>query len=342
MPFHKQHVPGELIERIDGDVTALANFFSQFVIRVLGNALLVAGILLLLFREDVRVGFGLTLYALATLLILLAMQRLAVPRWAALRQARAEHFGFLEERLSGAEDIRAVGAELYVMRRLFLLMRHLLEKGRAAFVMGSLISNVTGLLFVIGNTVGLAVGVYLYTRGQATIGTAYLIVYYVNMLSAPLQNIREQALDLQQSTASIQRVSELFSLQPRVSDTGQVMIWPRSGPNHDKFSHPSLVSRHSSLPHGPLSVKFQNVSFRYEDDEPVLQDVAFHLQPGKVLGVLGRTGSGKTTLTRLLFRLYDPTEGLISLNSVDLREAALSDLRARVGMVTQDVQLFQA
>ncbi|MGH2520959.1 MAG: ABC transporter transmembrane domain-containing protein, partial [Anaerolineales bacterium] len=85
MPFHKQHVPGELIERIDGDVTALANFFSQFVIRVLGNALLVAGILLLLFREDVRVGFGLTLYALATLLILLAMQRLAVPRWAALR-----------------------------------------------------------------------------------------------------------------------------------------------------------------------------------------------------------------------------------------------------------------
>jgi ABC-type multidrug transport system fused ATPase/permease subunit len=74
----------------------------------------------------------------------------------------------------------------------------------------------------------------------------------------------------------------------------------------------------------------------------VLHDVSFDLPPGRVLGVLGRTGSGKTTITRLLFRLYDPTEGRICLGGVDLREAGFADLRARVGMVTQDVQLFQA
>ena len=74
----------------------------------------------------------------------------------------------------------------------------------------------------------------------------------------------------------------------------------------------------------------------------VLRDISFRLEPGKVLGVLGRTGSGKTTLTRLLFRLYDPASGSIRLNEVDIRNVALDGLRERVGMVTQDVQLFQA
>jgi ABC-type multidrug transport system fused ATPase/permease subunit len=74
----------------------------------------------------------------------------------------------------------------------------------------------------------------------------------------------------------------------------------------------------------------------------VLRDVTFDLKPGTKLGVLGRTGSGKTTLTRLIFRLYDPIGGAIRLGNIDLREVALADLRGRVGMVTQDVQLFQA
>jgi ATP-binding cassette, subfamily B, bacterial len=90
------------------------------------------------------------------------------------------------------------------------------------------------------------------------------------------------------------------------------------------------------------------VSFHYEEDENVLEDVTFHIQPGQTLGILGRTGSGKSTLTRLLFHLYDPNRGRILLGSqdtgtqVDLRDLSLEDLRQRVGLVTQDVQLFQA
>jgi len=85
MPFHKTHTPGELIERIDGDVTALANFFSQFSLHVLGNAVLVIGILALLFREDWRVGLGLALYTVFLLISLVAVGRLTVARWAAAR-----------------------------------------------------------------------------------------------------------------------------------------------------------------------------------------------------------------------------------------------------------------
>lgn len=85
MTFHKQHTPGELIERIDGDVTAPAHFFSAFVARVLGNALLVLGILFVLFRENAAVGVGLALYTLAALLILRLIQPKAVVRWTASR-----------------------------------------------------------------------------------------------------------------------------------------------------------------------------------------------------------------------------------------------------------------
>lgn len=322
MPFHKQHTPGELIERIDGDVTQLANFLSAFTIRILGDGLLVLGILAVLFFENAWVGLGMLVYTALTLLVLRLIHSLGVSRWSEYRQVQAELFGYLEERITGAEEIRAAGAEPYALRRLYALMRSLLERGRAAFVVGSLTFNLTDLIHVIGYAAGLALGVYLYTRGGATIGTAYLIVHYVGMLSDPLQNIREQAQDLQQAAAGIQRIQALFNQSPQVA-----------GPQ---------PAEARSLPSGPLSVSFRGVSFAYEANDSVLHDVSFEIQPGRVLGILGRTGSGKSTLTRLLFRLYDPTQGSVCLGGIDLREIALPHLRSRVGMVTQDVQLFQA
>jgi ATP-binding cassette subfamily B protein len=334
MPFHKQHTPGELIERVDGDVQHLANFFSQFTLQVLGNGVLVAGILALLWRENAFVGLGLTLYTLLVLAILRAVQGVAAARWQAERQAAAELFGYIEERISGAEDVRAAGAEQHVLYRLLRRLRALLERRRAAQMTGNLTYVLTGFLFMAGYTAGLALGAYLYTRGLATIGTAFLIVYYIGMLADPLNAIRRQFEDLQQAAAGILRVNELRAQRPQVQ----------------------AAARPRALPPGALSVACDGVSFRYaagegdaRDGEPApadeswrLRDVSFDLHPGRVLGVLGRTGSGKTTLARLLFRLYDPGRGAIRLGGVDLRETGFDVLRTRVGMVTQDVQLFQA
>jgi ATP-binding cassette, subfamily B, bacterial len=337
MPFHKSRTPGELIDRADGDVTQLSNFLSMFTVDVVGNGLLVVGILALLFRENTWLGLGMVLYTLLTLLVLRSIQQLAVPRWAAERQSSAMLYGYIEERISGAEEIRAAGAEPYVMRRLYEYMRDFTRKTRAAVVFSSLTYNLTNLVYVLGYAAGLTVGVFLYMRGEASLGTAYLITYYVGMLSDPLQSIRGQAEDFQQASANIQRINELFNLRPQVAD-------------------PLPEEARKTLPGGPLPVRFREVSFQYNDKQngnavdektdaspgKTLTGISFEIQPGRVLGILGRTGSGKSTLTRLLFRLYDPDQGSVWLGGMNLRDVRLDDLRQRVAMVTQDVQLFQA
>ncbi|RIK39927.1 MAG: ABC transporter ATP-binding protein, partial [Chloroflexi bacterium] len=115
MAFHTEHTPGEMIERIDGDINALSQFFSQFVLQMLTNGLLLIGVLALLFREAVSVGLALGLFVVITLLILNRLRNVAVPYWKQARAASADYFGFVEERLAGMEDIRALAMQAYVL-----------------------------------------------------------------------------------------------------------------------------------------------------------------------------------------------------------------------------------
>jgi ATP-binding cassette subfamily B protein len=325
MSFHKARTPGELIERVDGDVSELASFFSQMMVRLLGNGLLVAGILVLLFREERHVGVVGAAYVLLTMLVLRWLQKPATKAWRESRQSHAELFGFLGERLVGVEDIRSNGGESYVMARLDQLMRVLLQRGRGAKLTGSLAFVAGYSTFMLALVATLGIGATLFSRGLVTIGTVYLLVSYVSKLDDPLKEIQKQVADLQRAAASAGRVAELLNTQPTLVEDAQ-----------------------SVLPAGALAVAFEGISFRYDDGaeenkaDNVLEDISFELAPGKVMGVLGRTGSGKTTFTRLLARLYDPDAGAIRLAGIDVRDVSRRDLRARVGMVTQDVQLFEA
>ncbi len=325
MSFHKTHTPGELIERVDGDPGLLADFFSQTVFKTAANALLTVGILVFLYRENVRAGLVLTSYAVLALLALAGLQRYGAHRWAAARQAWADQNGFIEEYLAGVEDIRGVGAEAYAEGQLKALTRRVLTTERSARMARALAGSITGSLYVVGYGLGLALGAQLYLRGEVSIGAAFVIVYYISMLASPLDALREEAGNLQQASAGLERIESLYALHPQVAEA------------------PGVV-----LPEGSLGVEFAKVSFTYRDDperedgDPVLQDISFQLAPGRALGIVGRTGSGKSTLSRLLFRLYDPDAGVIRLGDSDLRDVSLNDLRQRVGMVTQDVQLFGA
>ncbi len=317
LSFHKSRTPGELIERVDGDVNALSRFFSQFTINVLGNVILLFGVLVVLFYEDWRAGLSLTFFTVTALIVLVRLSSQAVPYLAAYRQVSAEFFGFLGEQLAGTEDIRANGAISYVMRRFYEILQRWLPIFHKARLAVTILWGTTIGLFTVGNAIAFAVGAYLWSQKAITIGTVYLIFHYTNLLNEPIEQIRTQLENLQQAEASIIRIKELFQVQSKLSLGG------------DK-----------PLPKGALSVAFENVSFSYHD-KWILQDISFYLPPGQVLGLLGRTGSGKTTLARLLLRLYEPQEGSIRLGGVAIDQTPLMDLPSRVGLVTQDVQLFQ-
>jgi ATP-binding cassette subfamily B protein len=317
--FHTAHTPGELIERVDGDVATLARFFSRFVVYVLGNGLLLIGVLGLLYSVDWRVGLGMSFFVVLALIVMLRIHAVATPSWAADRQASADFFGFLGEYLTGLEDIRSSGASAFVLRRCAEVMRSWLAVTRKAQMWGYSLGATSQGLFALGMAVALALSAMLFKAGTLTIGTVYLIFQCTEMLRQPTEQIRNEVQDLQQADASMERVEALLGTVPLIVD----------GPG-------------IALPSGPLAVELDGVSFGYVEDTPVLHDVSVYLEPGRVLGVVGRTGSGKTTLMRLLLRFYDPQAGIVSLGGVDLREACLAEARTRIGLVTQEVHLFQA
>lgn len=319
MTFHNDRTPGEMIERLDGDVVDLAIFFSHFAIRILANLILLGGILLALYLEDWRIGLALTIYSVVSLYSLNRLRDIAVPWWKANREADAHVFGFLEEQLSGTEDIRSSGGVPHSMRNLYRVDRERLVARRKASLMETYLIQMWVGFYELGRSIALVSGFFLYTNSLITLGTVYLILAYTDAIFRPLREIANEIQNLQKAGGSLERIQDLYKIQNKIEDKGT-----------------------RTLAAGPLHVQFDDVQFSYNQQDSILHDLNVDLKPGEVLGLLGRTGSGKTTITRLLFRLYDVTGGLIRLNGVDLREYKVSELQRHIGMVTQDVQLFRA
>ncbi len=324
MGFHKGHSSGELIERIDGDVTALSNFFSAMMIKVVGNGALVIGVLVMLWLESWIVGLSVTVFTVLALGVMTGLHRVAVPRWKAIRATAAEAFGFVGEVVEGTEDITANGAGPYMEERFNEILRRWLPQTIRGWMGWAWMWSTTIILYGLSTSIVFILGSWLFGIGTLTIGSVYLVFHYVEMTRHPMEQIRAQMEDLQKAGAAIARVDELMTTSTQLKAEGDR---PING--------------------GALRVEFDDVTFSYADgdddaDEIVLHDVSFDIAPGRVVGLLGRTGSGKSTIARLITRLYEPQAGIVRLGDVATWDAQLADFRKRVGMVTQDVQLFRA
>jgi ATP-binding cassette subfamily B protein len=319
MSFHKTHQPGELIERLDSDVTALFNFFSKLFLNVFNNFILLIGIIILLFKEDYRVVIGLSIFAVIAIVLLWKIETAAVPNWVKAREIEAKFYGFLGEQLNSTEDTKSNGAVPYVLYKFFQFLRNWYPIRRKASMMYCLMWSTTLIVFAFGYAVAFGIGGYLWQKGIISIGTVYLIVNYTDLMSRPIEQIRAQLEELQKAGASIVRIEEILSIESKLTDGDE------------------------QLAHGTaLNLEIDNLAFEYDDNTPVLKDINFKLKPGRTLGLLGRTGSGKTTLARLIVRLYDPINGTVELDGKKLSSISLKALREKVGYVTQDVQLFHS
>ena len=327
MTFHHQKTPGEMVERVDGDTTALATFFSALIIDVFGGLIRLGLILLMVFLEDWRIGLAMTAFTAISIYVFNLTRSVAVPIYAAEREGYAKLFGFIEERLGGIEDIRTNGGVPYTMSRFFKMIQEVFQLNLRSDIIGECLRSLTRVLFALGYSLAMGICIWLYQNNFFTLGSIVLILAYMRQLQLPLDTISQRINELQHATASMKRIEELYHTKSGLKDGTQSLV-PQSETNLHADATPAI--------------SFSQVTFSYVGDEIVLNDVSFELREGKILGLLGRTGSGKTTITRLLFRLYDANQGQIQIAGIPIQNLKQVDLRRYIGLVTQDVQLFNA
>lgn len=317
--FHETHPPGELIERVDGDLNGLSAFFAQFLLMVVGSVLLLTGVLVVAWIQRPIAGAVLTAFAIVSLGTMIAVRRIAARAWEASREASGVLFGFLEERLAGTEDIRSSGAEAQTMRGFYARARDRLWTTSHARVVDAIPWITHSQIAGAANVVSFVVPAILVRNGSMTVGGAFVLYFYTQLLMQPLNNVSHQVEQLQLAIAGGRRVVALLGIQPTMVD----------GPG-------------ASLPDGALSVELDDVRFGYGDDVDVLHDVTVRVEPGSVLGIVGRTGSGKSSIARLLVRLHDVRDGAVRVGGIDVRTLRRHDLRQRVALVTQEVHILRA
>ncbi|RKN07409.1 ABC transporter ATP-binding protein [Streptomyces radicis] len=321
LAFSERHSGGELIERIDGDVGKLANFFSRMFLLIVSNSLLLLGIGVALAVQDWRVGLCYAPLVVGAVLLLRRLVGGAVPASAEHRAATARLLGHLAERLGGLEDIGPNGARDHVRRGFWAHAARLLTAARGSAALGVRWPAAAQGLASFGLLLAVLVGALLLVSGQTTVGGAYVFVAYAGMLQMPLLHIAHQVHDLEEALAALGRVGELFAERGAVPDG------------------PGRLRRTAAR---GMAVELAEVSFGYGDGAFALRGVSLRLAPGERLAVLGRTGAGKSTLTKLLFRLADPDAGRILFDGQDLRGLSVDSVRRQVGLVTQEVWIFHA
>jgi len=319
--FHRRHTPGELIQRVDGDVTYVSEFLSQVLPKIIGAVVLIGGMLAVLSVLDWRLGVGMAVYLVGATVLVVRMRHRAVDESSDEMSAYAKLYGGIEERLTAIEDLRSNGAEAHAMWRFVeessgALTTSVRRESAFLRMWWALQSAVTA-----GSVGTLALSAALVSRGAISLGTAFLLFQYVQLMSRPLEDLVQQLETVQKASGAMRRVVDLLAITPTVVDRGT-----------------------TSPAAGPLAVSARAVGFGYDTDrerQPILHDIEVDVAAGRSVGVVGRTGSGKTTFSRLLLRLVEPTSGELCLGGVPIADIPMAELRRRVALVPQEVELFE-
>ena len=314
--FFARSTSGTLLERIDGDVARLGRLLSDLLAELAANLLMTAGIVVVLLFEDWRVGVAVAAFAVVGVVVVDRVRALGVPRFVRSRAASAAFFGRLSEWLAAAEELRPLAGQRYVCASFERVLARWLPREVAAEVAGHALSLVNTMLFIGGMALGLSVAAGLHRAGLLSLGTVWLVYRYSELIRGPLSALRTEMQQLQQAQAALARIDELLA------ETNEA----REGAAH--------------LPAGPCSVELDRVRHSYVDGAPVLREASFEVTAGTVLGLVGSTGGGKSTIARLLVRMIELQEGSVRLGGVPVHDLGSHHLRQRVAMLPQENEIL--
>jgi len=317
LSFHDSRGVADSIYRLEVDAPSLQYLIVYGVLPAIAAAIAIVTTIYVIFLIDWQLA--LVAIAVCPLLIYLsaAYDARMRPRYRQVKRVESAALKVIQEVLGAVRVVKAFGREERETQRFVGQSRKGVRKRiRLAFaegVYGILVNLVTAA----GTAAVLLIGVVHVRSGALTVGSLLMVITYLAQLYSPLKQVTSEVAGMQGSLASIERAFELLGEVPEV---------------------PELPSARP-LVRAKGAIEFRHVSFAYEG-EYVLSDVSFAIPDGTRLGIAGKTGAGKTTLTSLLMRFYDPTEGTIYLDGVDLREFRLADLRRQFAVVLQDLSLI--
>src|SRR5213080_2016046 len=318
LSYHDSKGAADSLYRIQQDAAVIDKIMVEGIIPFISAAITLGTMIVVTARLD----WQLALVALAVSPPLFVLSRLYRPRMRRqhrhIKKLESSALAVVQETLGALRVVKAFGGEQRETDRFAQRSR----EGVAARIRIALTEGRYGLL--VGVTTALGTGAVLFIGVQhvqaniLTLGQLLMAVTYLGQLYEPLKTVSKKAATLQSYLASAERAFALLDQQPEVPER------PNARP----------IGRARG------AVAFRHVSFAYGPDRPVLHDVSCDIAPGTRLGIVGATGAGKTTLISLLTRFYDPTEGQILLDDVDLREYKLADLRRQFAVVLQEPVLF--
>lgn len=318
---------GRLVTRVTSDVESLNELFTAGVIAGVGDLATLLAIGVVMFTLDWRLTLAAFVVVPAIYLVSHVFQSQVRGTYRDIRARVARLNAFLQERLTGIRVVQLFGRERDESGAFARLNAAHLDSQLASVRVYALYFPAIEILTTIALAMLIVTAVSRVDAGVVTVGTVAAFLQLARRFFQPLQDLSDKYNILQQAMASAERIFALLDTAPTVADGGRVALPRPRG--------------------GGVTVAFEGVWFQYprrdetsSDERWVLRDVSFRVAPGETLALIGHTGAGKTTVVNLLLRFYDPDRGRITIDGVDIREVPLSDLRALVGYVQQDIFLF--
>lgn len=315
--FGKQPV-GRLVTRLTSDVETINEFFTSVIVSFLKDASVMFGVIVTLLGLSPQLGF-ITLLTLPPVVILTMISRVRARNvFRAQRKAVSKVNSYLSEHISGIQVVKLFAREKKSIEEFKKNNAELTKANIGEMYLFAVFRPLIDLLSSISMVVIIISGGLLYLNYAISLGVLIAFINLIRMFYSPVMDISEKYTILQSAMAGGERVFKLLDEKNIIPNTGEHLL-------------PATLKG---------KIEFKNVSFAYKKNEEVLKDLTFTVQEGTMAAIVGYTGSGKTTITNLITRLWDIEKGTILIDGIDIKDIRLNDLRTRVQSVLQDVFLF--
>ena len=333
--FHDRMPVGKLLTRLTSDVDALAEVFGSGAVGVLGDLVTLTVIAVTMLLIEWRLGLLLLVSQVPVTLVVLWLQGRYRRANYRVREELSQLNADFQENLQGLDVVQMFRREAFNGARFQRTGLAYREAVNGTILFDSSISAFLEWVSLGAVAVVLALGGWMVTSGAMGLGTLTTFILYSQRLFDPLRQMAERFTQIQGGLTAVERIGELLEEPLEIRD--HTLAVPASAAESTAENIPAPLQ---VMPSPRGEVVFERVHFSYRPDEPILQDLSFRLAPGEHVALVGPTGSGKTTVIRLLCRLYEPQQGRILLDGRDIRTLSLPDLRRQLGVVLQDTFLF--